>query len=82
MATHPNFRIVSFSWNNVSKRMRQSQREVIQTLGHDVEQYVFDRRPHAVFLNHLFSSSDVNDVLLVLDIDAIPSYVSGEQGKQ
>ena len=72
MATHPDLRIVSFSWDNVSKIIRQGQRDVIQTLGHDVEQYVFDRRPHAVFLNDLFLNSGTNDVLLILDIDALP----------
>lgn len=65
-------KIYSLYWNNVDQRLVDSQKQVFNALGMDINQQNLHGMDHGVWMKDILTAADDNDIIIIVDIDCIP----------
>lgn len=65
-------KIYSLYWNNVDQRLVDSQKQVFNSFGIDIEQQNLHGMDHGIWMKDILTAARDNDVIIIVDIDCIP----------
>lgn len=72
MEDNSKVKFVSLYWNNIDETLLKIQSEIFSFFGINIDQQLYDKMPHGIWIESILSQMNDEDILVVVDIDCVP----------